>query len=113
MVEYKLVPARLTINFMLRCVLSIHLVMGAMLVAAGFYPLRLAHVELQQMAQAAAEEFSFVVPGDYRLSGSAVMLLTGVAKNLAASAEETPAFVAYIERMAALESAQAIVKKKK
>ena len=86
MVEYKLVPARLTINFMLRCVLSIHLVMGAMLVAAGFYPLRLAHVELQQMAQAAAEELSFVVPGDYRLSGSAVMLLTGVAKISAVSA---------------------------
>ena len=72
-------PSRAAINYGLRCVLSVHLFTGGMLIAAGCR-LLVAPPELQQMAQAAAHEFDFIVPGDYRLSGTSVFLLAGAAK---------------------------------
>ena len=74
-----MMPSRATINYGLRCVLSVHLFAGGMLIATGCR-LLVAPPELQQMAQAAAHEFDFIVPGDYRLSGTSVFLLAGAAK---------------------------------
>ena len=75
----RMMPSRATINYGLRCVLSVHLFAGGMLIATGCR-LLVAPPELQQMAQAAAHEFDFIVPGDYRLSGTSVFLLAGAAK---------------------------------
>lgn len=75
----RMMPSRATINYGLRCVLSVHLFTGGMLIATGCR-LLVAPPELQQMAQAAAHEFDFIVPGDYRLSGTSVFLLAGAAK---------------------------------
>ena len=72
-------PPRAAINYALRCVLSVHLFTGGMLIATGCRLLA-APPELQQMAQAAAQELDFVVPGDYRLSGTSIFLLAGAAK---------------------------------
>ena len=59
--------------------LSVHLFTGAVLVATGS-GLLAAPPELQQMAQVAAQEFDFVVPGDNRLSGTSIFLFAGAAK---------------------------------
>jgi hypothetical protein len=72
-------PRRAALNYALRCVLSVHLFTGGMLIAMGCR-LHTAPPELQQMAQAAAQELDFIVPGDYRLSGTAIFLLAGAAK---------------------------------
>ena len=71
--------SRGAINHALRCALSVHLLAGIVLIATGCR-LVAAPPELQQMAQVAAQEFDFIVPGDYRLSGTSIFLLAGTAK---------------------------------